>query len=59
MLFDTEYWHEMIEWIRGDLLEDKMISPGDLDLLYPTDDPKEAVEHVLAAYERRCEDTEG
>ena len=56
VLFDTEYWREMIDWIRGDLLANGMISPGDLDLLHPTDDPKEAVEYVLAAYERRCED---
>jgi uncharacterized protein (TIGR00730 family) len=56
VLFDTEYWREMIDWIRGDLLTDGMISPGDLDLLHPTDDPEEAVEYVLAAYERRCDD---
>jgi hypothetical protein len=56
VLFDTEYWREMIEWIRGDLLASGMISPDDLDLLHPTDDPEEAVEYVLAAYERRCED---
>jgi uncharacterized protein (TIGR00730 family) len=56
VLFDTEYWREMIDWIRGDLLANGMISPGDLDLLHPADDPKEAVEYVLAAYERRCED---
>jgi uncharacterized protein (TIGR00730 family) len=59
VLFDTEYWREMIDWIRGDLLADGMISPGDLDLLHPTDDPEEAVEHVLAAYERRCDDKPG
>ena len=28
VLFDTEYWREMIEWIRGDLLADGMISHG-------------------------------
>ena len=57
VLFDTEYWHEMIDWIRGDLLADGMIAPGDLDLLYPTDDPEEAVGYVLECYERRCGDT--
>ncbi len=38
VLFDTEYWREMIDWIRGDLLADGMISPDDLDLLHLTDD---------------------
>ena len=56
VLFDTEYWHEMIDWIRGDLLADGMIAPGDHDLLYPTDDPEEAVGYVLGAYEQRCAD---
>ena len=56
VLFDTEYWHEMIDWIRGDLLADGMIAPGDLDLLYPTDDPEEAVGYVLGAYKQRCAD---
>ncbi len=55
VLFDTEYWREMIDWIRGDLLADGMIAAADLDLLHPTDDPEEAVDYVLAAYERRCE----
>ena len=55
VLFDTEYWREMIDWIRGDLLADGMIAAAALDLLHPTDDPEEAVDYVLAAYERRCE----
>jgi uncharacterized protein (TIGR00730 family) len=58
VLFDTEYWREMIAWIRSDLLTAGMISAHDLDLLHPTDDPEEAVDYVLAAYERRCEDKE-
>jgi len=56
VLFDTEYWREMIDWIRGDLLAGGMITAADLDLLHPTDDPEEAVDYVLAAYERRRED---
>jgi uncharacterized protein (TIGR00730 family) len=59
VLFDTEYWREMIAWIRSDLLANGMISPADLELLHPTDDPEDAVAHVLAAYERRCEDKPG
>ena len=56
MLFDTEYWREMLDWIRGDLLADGMISPADLELLHLTDDPEEAVDYVLECYERRCAD---
>jgi len=56
VLFDSSYWGEMIEWIRSDLLNDGMISPDDIELLHMTDDVEEAVEQVLACYERRCAD---
>jgi uncharacterized protein (TIGR00730 family) len=56
VLFDTEYWGRMIDWIRSDLLADGMISAADLELLHLTDDREEVVEYVLAAYERRRED---
>jgi uncharacterized protein (TIGR00730 family) len=54
VLFDSDYWGELLEWIRGELLADRMISPEDLDLLYVTDDVDEAVAQVLDCYERRC-----
>jgi uncharacterized protein (TIGR00730 family) len=54
VLFDTDYWGEMLDWIRGELLADGMISAEDLDLLYATDDPAEPVEIVIDCYERRC-----
>jgi uncharacterized protein (TIGR00730 family) len=53
VLFDSDYWQEMLDWIRGELLADGMISPEDLDLLYVTDDPEEAVQLVLEYYGRR------
>jgi uncharacterized protein (TIGR00730 family) len=54
VLFDRDYWGEMLDWIRDELLADGMISPEDVDLLHATDDPDEAVETVLTCYERRC-----
>ena len=54
VLFDTDYWGEMLEWIRGELLADGMISPNDVDLLHATDSPEDAVELVIECYERRC-----
>jgi uncharacterized protein (TIGR00730 family) len=56
VLFDRDYWQEMLDWIRGELLADGMISPDDLELLYATDDGEEAVRIVLDCYERRCAD---
>jgi len=54
VLFDSDYWSEMIDWIRGDLLEQGMISPDDIQLLMVTDDVEEAVQVVLDCYVRRC-----
>jgi uncharacterized protein (TIGR00730 family) len=46
VLFDRDYWGEMLEWIRAEMLADGLVSPGDLDLLRLTDEPEEAVEWV-------------
>ena len=54
ILFDHTYWEEMLEWTRGELLADGMISADDVGLLHVTDDPDETVQIVLDCYERRC-----
>ena len=48
VLFDSQYWTEMLDWIRDRMLASDLVSPGDLDLLSLTDDPAEAVERVIA-----------
>jgi len=53
VLFDSDYWEELLEWVRDEMLADGLISPRDLDLLMLTDDPNEAVELVVSHYERR------
>jgi hypothetical protein len=54
VLFDSDYWDEMVDWIRDELLAHGMISPDDVELLAVTDDPAEAVDIVVDCYERRC-----
>jgi len=56
VLVDTDYWGEMIDWIKGEMLPDGMISPEDLDLLHLTDDLDYAVQTVLECYEQNCAD---
>jgi uncharacterized protein (TIGR00730 family) len=53
VLFDSAYWRGLLDWIRGRLLADGMISPGDLELLHVTDDPDEAVSMVLEHWTER------
>ena len=55
VLIGSDYWGELLEWIRGELLADGMISPNDLDLLYVTDDIDEAVARVLESYDNRSD----
>ncbi len=52
ILFGAAYWGGLLEWLRGPMLAEGKISPGDLDLLVQTDDPAEVVE-VVAAFHRR------
>jgi uncharacterized protein (TIGR00730 family) len=54
VLFDSDYWGELLDWVKGELLVDGMISPEDLDLLYVTNDVDDAVARVLECYARRC-----
>jgi uncharacterized protein (TIGR00730 family) len=54
VLFDSDYWDELLGWVREELLADGMISPEDVELLYITDDLDTAVAHVLECHERRC-----
>ena len=51
VLFDSDYWGEMLDWAKKELLAKGMISASDLDLMLVTDDPDEAVRAVVAAYE--------
>jgi uncharacterized protein (TIGR00730 family) len=51
VLFDSDYWTGMLDWIRGELLAGGMVSPADLELLHVTDDPSDAVERIIESYE--------
>ena len=56
VLVDSDYWDEMLDWVRGEMLADGLVSPHDLDLLMVTDDPREAVARITAMVgERRKE----
>ncbi|TML50145.1 MAG: TIGR00730 family Rossman fold protein [Actinobacteria bacterium] len=53
VLFDSDYWTDMLEWLREEMLEDGLISPDDVELLHLTDDPHEVVELVVSQYKAR------
>jgi hypothetical protein len=53
VLFDSDYWEELLEWLHEEMLDDGLISPEDVELLYLTDEPREAVELVVSRYDVR------
>ena len=51
ILFGRHYWAGLIRWLQTRVLTERKISPGDLDLMLLTDDPREAANAVIQAYE--------
>ena len=54
VLFGSDFWEELLHFVRTEVLPDGMISTEDLALLHVVDEPSEALRHVLECYERRC-----
>ena len=50
ILFGRHYWAGLVRWLQTRVLGEGKISPGDLDLMLLTDDPREAVDAVVSAY---------
>src|SRR5712672_1667777 len=51
ILFGRHYWAGLIRWLQTRVLTERKISPGDLDLMLLTDDPTEAANAVVQAYQ--------
>jgi len=49
VLMGTAYWAGLLDWIRGTMLPGGKIGEHDLDLICLTDDPDEAVAHIMEA----------
>jgi uncharacterized protein (TIGR00730 family) len=47
VLVGKDYWGGLLEWIRSTALKHGTISDVDMDIMYLTDDPAEAVRHVV------------
>ena len=51
VLFGRHYWAGLVRWLSARALGERKISPGDMDLVLLTDDPREAADAVIAAFE--------
>jgi len=50
VLFGSDYWSGLMDWIRGTMLERGKISEDDLRIFCITDEPEEVVRHVVERY---------
>jgi uncharacterized protein (TIGR00730 family) len=50
VLFGSEYWGGLVDWIRNSVLAEGKISPSDLDLIHVTDDVDDAIRVVHTAW---------
>lgn len=50
VFFGKDYWGGLVKWLCDEVLREKKISPGDMELFTITDDPKEAAACVMRAH---------
>ena len=47
VLFGSQYWQGMLQWITSTMLNEKYINPEDLGLIHLTDSPQDAVDFIV------------
>jgi uncharacterized protein (TIGR00730 family) len=52
VLMGSEYWKGLVDWIKTTVVQEKMISPDDVDMFYVTDDPVEAATIIENFYKK-------
>jgi uncharacterized protein (TIGR00730 family) len=55
ILYGSEYWRGLLDWVEGTLSTSGKISPEDVDLLFITDSPSEAVKYVVENFRKHVE----
>jgi uncharacterized protein (TIGR00730 family) len=58
ILVGTDYWSDLVQWLRRRALDEGKISPGDMDLITVTDDPIEVRERLMSAAHRQARASE-
>jgi len=47
------FWRGLVDWLKTTLVNEKMISPEDMDLIQIIDRPEDIVEAIFKHYETR------
>ena len=53
ILVGSAYWAGLADWVKTRMVDEGMISPGDVDLMHIIDKPEEVVEAIFSHYEKR------
>ncbi len=53
ILVHAPFWEGLIDWFKTSLVEEKVISPEDLDLIRILDKPDDILDAIFAHYEKR------
>jgi uncharacterized protein (TIGR00730 family) len=51
VLFGSDYWRGLVDWVRARLLADAKIDPADLDLLHLSDSVPGVCQYLLDSYQ--------
>ena len=53
VIFGSQYWEGMLDWLKGVVLKNGNISREDLDIFSVTDDPREVVAIIKKFYQKK------
>lgn len=53
ILVCSDFWRGLLDWFQNMLIQEKFISPTDMDLIQIIDEPREVVDAIFSYYETR------
>jgi uncharacterized protein (TIGR00730 family) len=53
VLFGSQYWKGLLEWLKGTILEEGCIEPNDLDIIQLADKPEDVVRIIKKFYAKK------
>jgi uncharacterized protein (TIGR00730 family) len=52
ILYGSDYWQGLLDWIKNTLIEEKYINPEDINLLFLTDSDEEVIDSINSYYQK-------
>ena len=53
ILYNSEYWAGLVQWLRDKVVKEKNIDPEDMDIFQIVDSPEEVVAAIRAFYKKK------